>query len=138
MYVNVAGAAFLLLTYAALGNVGDDLGETRLRIALSPFYANANDLALALLLASTCLLFLFQRPGIVRLLAGSAGILLCTLYLFKTRSRGGLLAAALLLGALFLLSRTKPGFRLGSLPIIILVLVVSPTDTSHRLSLLLI
>src|SRR5260370_8337795 len=63
MYVNAAGAALLLLTCLSFGDAGADLAGERLRIPGSLFYANANDLAFTLLLATTAFFFLlFSKP----------------------------------------------------------------------------
>jgi len=137
MCVNIAGAAILLATCAAFGGVGDDPGEFRFRIPQSLFYANANDLALALLLGMTCFLFLFWRSGIAARLLAAAGILLCALYLVRTGSRGGFLAGLVLLGAVLVLNRNKARVALVALPMAALVLAASPGESWHRLSLLM-
>jgi O-antigen ligase len=137
MYINIAGAAILVATCLAYGGMDDTAGEARFRIPQSLFFANANDLALALLLGIAGFLFLFYRPGIVSRLAGAAGVVLCSLYLFKTGSRGGLVAAAAMLALIFILSRSKWKVAAVALPVLGLVLAVSPTAGFHRLSLVI-
>ena len=63
MYVQIAAGAALLLSCLAFGGMGDDPGDPRFRIPQSLFYANSNDLALALLLAIASMMFLFHRPS---------------------------------------------------------------------------
>ena len=136
MYVNIVGAALLIATCMAFGGADDSAGEVRFRIPQSLFYANANDLALALLLGIAGFLFLFYRPGIGSRLAGGAGILLCSLYVFKTGSRGGLIAAAGMLVVVLVLSRSKWKVAAVALPILAVVLAASPSEALHRLALL--
>jgi O-antigen ligase len=137
MYVNAVGAGLLLLTCLNFGNAGADLAGERLRIPGSLFYANANDLALTLLLGMTAFLFLLFNKGIAARIIGSIGVTISTLYALKTGSRGCLIAGIALLGMIFLLSRSK--FKVGSfaLPILGLALLTLPPSTLHRLSLLL-
>jgi len=137
MYVNALGAGLLLLTCLSFGDVGADLTGERLRIPGSLFYANANDLALTLLLGMTAFLFLFFSKGITAKIAGSIGITLSTVFALKTGSRGCLVAGLAMLGMIFLFSRSK--FKVASiaLPILGAALLSLPPSTLHRLSLLL-
>ena len=107
MYVQIAAAAALLLTCAVFGGPGGDTTETRFRIPESLFYANSNDLALALLLGISSFLFLLAHPGIGARLAGAAGVLLAAFYAFQTGSRGSAIAASSMFGLIFWLSRGK-------------------------------
>jgi len=136
MYVNAVGAGLLLLTCLNFGDAGADLAGERLRIPGSLFYANANDLALTLLLGMTAFLFLLFSRGIIAKIIGSIGIMLSTLYTLKTGSRGCLVAGIALLGMIFLLSRSRFKVAFFALPILGLALLSLPPSTMHRLSLL--
>jgi O-antigen ligase len=140
MYVQIASAAALLLSCFAFGGMGDDLGASRFLIPQSLFYANSNDLALALLLGTSSFLFLFYQPFRSRRLAGLAGILLCTFYALRTASRGCVIAALAMLSLLFLLSRDK--LKVAAIGLAVLGLALAATltggqsSTLHRFSLL--
>jgi O-antigen ligase len=140
MYVQIVAAAFLLLSCAVFGGAGGDAGETRLRIPHSLFYANSNDLALALLLGISSFLFLLASPGIANRVAGAACVLLAAFYAFQTGSRGSMIAAAGLFALIFWLSRGK--WKVAALGLSVLVVLFAaaiagaPSSTLHRLSLL--
>ncbi len=63
MYVNIAGAAVLLLTCIKFGGTGNGPDDGRFVIPESLFYRNANELGLALLLGITSFLFLIYQPA---------------------------------------------------------------------------
>ena len=140
MYVQIASGAALLLSCMASGNMGDDPGAGRFMIPHSLFYANSNDLALALLLGISSFLFLFHQASPAGRLAGIAGILLSTFYAFRTGSRGGLIAASAMLILIFSLSRNK--WRVAALGMAALAVAGAAaiggesSATLHRLSLL--
>ena len=133
MYINIVGSVLLLLACSYFGASTPD--ATRFQIPDSLFYANANDLALTLLLGATPFLFLFPKNGIVRKFVGSAGIMLCTLYGLKTGSRGCLIAGAGFFAAVVFFSRSKLKVVLVSAPILVLTPLALPGNTLHRLSL---
>lgn len=140
MYVHIAAAAALLLSCAVFGGSGDP-AESRLRIPDSLFYANSNDLALALLLGISSFLFLLARPGVGARLAGTAGVLAAAFYAFETGSRGSVIAAASLFVLIFWLTRHK-GMMLALAFAVLVMLFVTAiagarSSTLHRLSLLL-
>ncbi len=146
MYVQIAAAAALLLTCAVFGGAGGGLqggypDDARFRIPHSLFYANSNDLGLALLLGISTFLFLLAQPGIGARLAGAAGILLASFYAFQTGSRGSVIAAASMFGLIFWLSRGK--WKVLALALAVLgvlfaaAIAGAPSSTLHRLSLLL-
>jgi O-antigen ligase len=142
MYVQIASGAALLLSCVAFGNAGGNPGGTRFRIQGSLFYANSNDLALALLLAVSSFLFLFHRPARFGRLAGIVGILLSTFYAFRTGSRGCVIAASALLILIFSLSRNKwKVAALGLAALLSAALAASiggeSSSALHRLSLLI-
>jgi len=144
MYVQIASAAALLLSCMAFGssggNMGNDPSAARFVIPRSLFYANSNDLALALLLGISSFLFLFHLTSRAGWLAGIAGILLSTFYALRTGSRGGVIAAAAMLLLIFSLSRNK--WRVAALGMVALAaggaaaIVDESSGTLHRLSLL--
>jgi O-antigen ligase len=144
MYVQIASGAALLLSCAAFGsaggNMGDQPGEDRFRIPDSLFYANSNDLALALLLAISSFLFFFRKPSRAGGLAGIAGILLSTFYAFRTGSRGSVVAASAMLILIFALSRNKRNvvaLGIATLAVVLLGTIGSQSSSAlHRLSLL--
>jgi O-antigen ligase len=140
--VQIAVAASLLVSCLAFGGPGDDPAETRFRIPHSLFYANPNDLALALLIGISSFLFLLaSRQWIVRF-AGGAGIVLASFFAFRTSSRGSLIAAAALTILLIWLSAEKLktiGLAFSAAGIILVAALAggSSGSTFHRLSLLL-
>lgn len=138
MYVQIASAAALLITCAAFGNSGD---EARFRIPNSLFYANSNDLALALLLGIASFLFVFHLNSRALRMAGVAGILLSTFYAFRTGSRGCVVAGSAMLILIFWLSRNRwKVAALGFSALVVVALVASlggeSSSALHRLSLL--
>ena len=145
MYVQIASGAALLLSCAAIGNSGGsivgDPGGARFRIPQSLFYANSNDLALALLLGISSFLFLFHQPGPIRRLTGIAGILLSTFYAFRTGSRGCVVAASALLILIFSLSRNRWKMAAVGLAASVVALAAASGGESssalHRFSLLM-
>jgi len=136
MYVNAAGAALLLLTCLSFGDAGADLAGERLRIPGSLFYANANDLALTLLLGTTAFLFLLFSKAIAAKVIGSTGIVLSAIYVLRTGSRGCLVAGLAALGMIFLFSRSKFKVAFFALPTLGAALLALPPSTQHRFSLL--
>jgi O-antigen ligase len=137
MYVQIAAATALLLSCAVFG----DTTEARFRIPHSLFYANSNDLALALLLGISAFLFLLARPGIGARLAGTAGVLLAAFYAFQTGSRGSVIAAAGMFALIFWLSRDKwkvVALGLAALGMLFAAAIAGARSTTlHRLSLVL-
>lgn len=145
MYVQIGSAAALLLSCVAFGNMGVS-GENRFRIPQSLFYANSNDLALALLLGICSFLFLFHDPDSHQTaraarVAAVAGILMSTFYALRTGSRGCVIAASAMLILIFALSRNKWKVgALGAAALLVAALAGSwggeSSSTLHRLSLL--
>ncbi len=135
MYVNIAGAVVLLLTCMEFGGSGSGSEDGRFVIPHSLFYANANELGLALLLAITNFLFLLHKPGMIMRILGFAGILLSTIYALKTGSRGCLLAAIAMFVMIFFFSRNKVLTALFVLPMVGLALLMLPGATMRRLLL---
>jgi len=140
MYVQIASGAALLLSCLAFGNMGDDPSQARFSIPHSLFYANSNDLALALLLGISSFLFLFHQPSRAGRLAGMAGILCSTFYAFRTGSRGAVIAASAMLILIFLLSRNKwkvTGLGIAALVVALAAAIGGESSSSlHRLALL--
>jgi O-antigen ligase len=140
MYVQIASAMALLVSCIALGSIAADPSGARFRIPGSLFYANSNDVALALFLGSTSFLFLFHKASRAGRLAGIAGILLSTFYAVRTGSRGSVIAASAMLILIFLLSRSRWKVAALGLAALGIALVASiggeSSSTLHRLSLL--
>jgi O-antigen ligase len=140
MYVQIASAVALLLSCVAFGSIGDDPSGVRFRIPHSLFYANSNDVALALLLGTSSFLFLFHQASRAGRLAGIAGILLSTFYAARTGSRGCVIAASAMLILIFSLSRGRWKVAALGLTALGIALVASiggqSSSTLHRLSLL--
>ncbi len=136
MYVNIAAAVILLITCVTFGASGAGPDEFRYRIPESLFFSNANYLALALLSGITAFQFLFFEHGIGRQLLGAAGIILSSLYALRTASRGCLLAALAMLALTLITSRSKLKVVIAAVVIGALALVSVPSGTLHRLSLL--
>ena len=134
MYVNITGAIVLLLTCMKFGSAGST-DDARFRIPESLFYANANDLALALLVGITSFLFLFYQPGMRARIVGVVGVLLSIMYALKTGSRGCLLAGIAMFAIMFWFSRNKMKAVILALPMIALALLMLPSATVHRLLL---
>jgi O-antigen ligase len=142
MYVQAAAAGALLLSCAAFGGPGDDPAETRFRIPNSLFYANPNDLALALLIGICSFVFLLANRRVSIRLAAGAGILLASFFEFRTSSRGSMISATVLFGLLVWLSRQKLktlGLSLAAAALIFVATTLGGSSGSalHRLSLLL-
>lgn len=140
MYLQIAGGAALLLTCAVFGSTGEDPADARFRIPDSLFFGNANELALALLIAVCSFLFLLHHHRILVRAAGIAGIAAASWYAFRTGSRGGIIAACAMILCLFLISRRKMKFAAVGLVCLGLALAaglgIQSSPTLHRLSLL--
>jgi O-antigen ligase len=134
MYVNVVGAVVLLLTCLKFGGASG-AEDGRFAVPGSLFYANANELGLALLLGVTSFLFLVSQRGVASRILGAAGILFCVLYALKTGSRGCLLAAIAMFGMIFWFGRNKLMTAVFVLPVVAIVLLFLPSATLHRLLL---
>jgi len=142
MYVQIGAAAALLLSCAVFGDtpVGDS-SDTRFRIPHSLFFANSNDLALALLLGICSFLFLLTRPSIGSRLTGVAGVLVAAFYAFQTGSRGSVIAAFSTFGLISWISRGRwkvVALGLSAFGVLLAAIIVgAPSSTVHRFSLLL-
>jgi O-antigen ligase len=137
MYVQIASGVVLLLTCFAFGGISDDPSDARFRIPDSLFYANSNDLALALLLGIASFLFLFERPARFGRLGAVAGILLSAFYAFRTGSRGCVIAGSAMLILIFWLSRNRWKVATLGFAALGVALAAGPSSTLHRLSLLI-
>ena len=105
MYVQIAGAALLLMSCAAFGRSDGDPG--RFQIPDSLFFANANDLALALLIGACWLGFLARRRGMIGKFFALIGITLAAYFALRTGSRGCLIAGCIALGAVVSISKHR-------------------------------
>lgn len=131
MLVNIACAALTIIYCYSFGSDSDG----RFSIPNSPFFANANDLAVQLLLGITQFAFLFYERGMVKKGFGALGILLSCMYLLRTGSRGTVLAGVCYVGVFFFLARDKVRFLVCAMFIVILGAAVSPSAPLHRLML---
>ncbi len=140
MYVQIAGAFLLIATCFAFGSAGAEADDARFRIAESLFYANSNDLGFGLLVAITSLLFLLHRRGRIARPVGALGTVAASLYLFRTGSRGCVIAGVAVVGLIVWLSRSKwktACITLASIGGLVALSIAGSTSVMfHRLSFL--
>src|SRR5208283_3178526 len=96
---------------------------------------NSNDLALALLLAIACFLFLLHNRSKVARLGGILGIFCGTFYAFRTGSRGGVISGCALLLFLLCFSRAKWKVAILATATLGIAFASGPSNALHRLSL---
>jgi O-antigen ligase len=102
-YLQILSSALLLFMCFFYGTTS--ISDGRFFIGQSMFFDNSNDLAIALLLTSTSLLFVFFARGFVLKILATCEILLSLFYILKSGSRGTFLAA--LVAAVFVLIFSK-------------------------------
>jgi hypothetical protein len=133
-HVNILLGWILLVTCWKFGSAGglDD----RFRIPSSMFYVNSNELALGLVIAITQFMFLLYNRSMFSRLLGLAGISGSLFYMLKTGSRGCTLALIALVVVNFLVSRQKATMAILAIPIVLVVILIMPASSRHRLSLM--
>ena len=128
----ILGGFILILSCFFFGAPEPDSG--RFVIPTNIFLSNPNDLAMELLLSLGFFVFLLRQPGILGRIVGCLGVLGAGLYLLKTGSRGGALAAVMLalLSIFFSMNRVKA--LIAALPMILVLFAVMPgaIDTGWR------
>lgn len=122
----------LLLTCWKFGS-GNDV--ERFYIPESLFYSNANELALALTLAVTYFSYLFWDRSVFKRAAAAVAILIATLYIFKTGSRGCTLALLVLFGIMVIVSKRKVQVLALAVPTFLTALLLAPSASLHRIVL---
>ena len=132
-HVNILLGWILLLSCWRLGGAADD---GRFWIPSSLFYANSNELALGLVIAITQFMLLLYSHNKFARAAGLAGIAASLFYMLKTGSRGCTLALVALTVVGFLASRQKLKMAIITVPIALVVLLLMPSASLHRLTLM--
>ncbi len=133
-HVNILLAWILLVTCWKFGSAGGV--DDRFRIPSSMFYVNSNELALGLVIAITQFMFLLYSRNMFSRVMGLAGISGSLFYMLKTGSRGCTLALIALVIVNFLVSRQKVTMAILAIPIVLVVILIMPASSRHRLSLM--
>ncbi|MGD0296894.1 MAG: O-antigen ligase family protein [Bryobacteraceae bacterium] len=108
----------------------------RFDIPDSIFFANANDLALQLLIAATQFMYLLYQHQVWRRVVGAVGILIALMYMLKTGSRGALLAALVLATVCILFGRNRIRLAIAGVPIALALALLVPSSFFHRFTLI--
>jgi O-antigen ligase len=132
LYVLAAGNLFVVVSCFLFGRTED--GRFSVPESVFSFLANSNELALQLLFGIIVLLFAFFSRGATLRFISACNIAASALYMLKTGSRGGFLAALAVMTAAFLLSRNKIKIIALAIPLFIIVLMLLPSATRHRLT----
>lgn len=130
MTVFLVTNVLLLLNCWKFGS-GNDV--ERFYIPDSLFYANANELALALTLAVTYFSYVFWDRNVFKRAAAVAGILIAILYILKTGSRGCTLALLVLFGVIVVLSKRKALVLALAVPTFLVALLLAPPASLRRI-----
>ena len=132
MFFLIASNLMLLLDCFLFGAAT----QGRFEIPESIFFANANDLALQLLIAVTQFVYLLYQRQVWKHLLGAAGIVIALMYILKTGSRGAVLAALILGIVSMLFGRNRIRLALAGVPIAVALLLVVPASFFHRFTLM--
>ncbi|HEV8037522.1 MAG TPA: O-antigen ligase family protein [Bryobacteraceae bacterium] len=132
MFFLIASNVMLLLDCFLFGATASG----RFAIPDSIFFANANDLALQLLIAVTQFLYLLYQRQVWKHLLGATGILLALMYMLKTGSRGALLAALTLALVSILFGRNRIRLAIAGVPIALALLLLVPSSFFHRFTVI--
>jgi len=110
----------------------------RFAIPDSMFLANANDLAIQLLVSSGGFLYLASQKGLVSRLFGLAGLPLALYYVLRTGSRGTFLAAVavFILVGYFSRRAARSALVLSAAVTLVAALLVIPGESLRRLTLI--
>lgn len=122
----------LLFSCMKFGTSGD---VERFYIPGSMFYANANDLALALVLAITYFMYVLRTGMVLTRVAAGVCILISTLYLLKTGSRGCTLALLFLFATIVWASKKRMLVIALAAPFVLLATILAPSASLHRIML---
>jgi O-antigen ligase len=130
-FTEIVKGLLLLLNCVLWGGPTDD---ARFVLKGSSFYANSNELALALTAIIAFFIYLTFQKSAVKVLLGAAGFLGDIYFLLKTGSRGGFLAFAAII-VFSLLFSAGHRIRILSMVLLLPVLIVFvPADTLQRLT----
>lgn len=134
MFFLIAGDFLLLLDCFVFGS----MKTGRLDIPHSVFFNNANDLALQLTIAITQFMYLLYQRQIWKHLLAMAAMLVAAVYLLKTGSRGDFLAILVLAVVCFIFAKqqVRLRFALVGVPVLAGALLLVPSESLHRLMLL--
>jgi putative inorganic carbon (hco3(-)) transporter len=124
---------FLLLLCCALWGSSSGPDE-RFLLGGSSFYANSNDLGLALTTVIGFFLYQLIQKGVGRYLFGAVGFLGDIFFLLKTGSRGGFLAIGVVIGFSLLFSARYRSRLLSMLVMLPFLVLLIPQDTLRRLT----
>jgi O-antigen ligase len=131
MRVQVVASVLLLVSCFAFGSSSG----TRFAIEGSLFFSNANELAMQVLFGITALIFLVYTGRLPLRAFAILAIGLSLVYVLKTGSRGGLVGAIALAGAITVLSRHKILIVLITAALALPSLLFVSTETRDRLKL---
>jgi O-antigen ligase/polysaccharide polymerase Wzy-like membrane protein len=134
MYVNITVSFMALLTCIVFGTYGED-GRYFVPGGAG-FFANANELAMQLLLGITQFVYLFSQQSFVGKFIAMAGIGGSVPYLLRTGSRGCLLGAIAYLILVLYLSRQRARTFVIVAALAAIGVTFAPSAVLHRLMLL--
>ena len=134
MYFSMATSLGALLTCASFGRVSDD-GRYFVPGGLG-FFQNSNELALQLLLGITQFVYLFSQKGVLRKIVSVAGIVGSVPFIFRTGSRGCVIAAAAYCALFVYTSRHRIRVAAIIAGLLIAGALLAPSAALHRILLL--
>ena len=129
----VAGFANFLVVLTCWKYGVSDNGRFAVEGSVFSSFANANELALQLLLGIIVLLYPFFRPGLWGKIASLAVIGPSAFYMLKTGSRAVMLGVAVTTVAFLVLTPKRMRALAVLLPLAVIVMVLLPANTRHRL-----
>ena len=132
IFVLGIGVTVVVFSCFKYGHV-DDEGRFSVAESVYSFLANANELALGLILGILALLFQLLRGKAWMRAVSFCIILAAFYYALRTASRAGFLAILATILAFFLLSKHKLKLALLAVVLIPSTLLLLPADTRHRL-----
>lgn len=134
-YQGALGYLFLIWCFA-FGKVDPITG--RFAIPDSMFLANANDLAIQLLVSSGGFFYLASQKGLLSKLFGFAGLPLALYYILRTSSRGTFLALVVVFILVGYFSRraARSALVLSAAVTLVAALLVIPGESLRRLTLI--
>ncbi len=147
--VNLKQAHFLMRCQAALGYLyliwcfafgRMDLESGRFAIPDSLYLANANDLAIQLLVSSGAFLYLVYQKSLISRLLGLAGLPIAMYYLLRTGSRGTFLAAVVVFLVVGFYSRRaiRGVLVVSAAATLVVALLAIPSASLRRLTLIFV